>query len=44
MGRPSRTAAAGVAGGAVNPIPYMQADDYRQALDTTVRGGQGGPE
>ena len=33
-----------IAGGAVNPIPYMQADDYRQALDTTVRGGQDGPE
>jgi len=33
-----------IAGGAVNPIPYMQADEYRQALDGTGRGGQGGPE
>jgi murein DD-endopeptidase MepM/ murein hydrolase activator NlpD len=33
-----------IAGAAVNPIPYMQADEYRQALRTTVSGGQGGPE
>ena len=33
-----------IAGSAVNPIPYMQADEYRQALDSTVRGGQGGPQ
>ena len=34
-----------VAGEAVNPIPYMQADEMRQslALNSTARG-QGGPE
>lgn len=33
-----------IAGNAVNPIPYMQADSYRLALDTTGRGAKGGPE
>ena len=34
-----------IGGAAVNPIPYMQADEVLQlAVGTTVPGGQGGPE
>lgn len=34
-----------IGGTAVNPIPYMQADEVLQlAVGTTVPGGQGGPE
>ena len=34
-----------IGGVAVNPIPYMQADEVLQlAADTTVAGGKGGPE